>query len=396
MDPIRNPFAPGAGTPPPELAGRAAFLARAEVVLQRVRAGKPEKSFIATGLRGVGKTVLLVRLQEMAEEVGFRTSLIEAREQTPLPQLLAPQIRRLLLELDRLGSLSEAVKRGLRVFRSFISSLKLKHGDFELVLDVDPEKGIADSGDLETDLPDLLVALGQAAASRQVAIALLIDELQYVSEIEMSALIMALHRAAQQRLPIVMLAAGLPQVIGITGRSKSYAERLFDFPEIGPLSAEESRRALAEPADAAGVSFTEEALEALFHVTKGYPFFLQEWGYTVWNLAEASPITAADVHTATAEAIAKLDRSFFRVRFDRLTPREKSYLRAMAELGPGPHRSGDIADLLGIRVQAAGPLRSGLIRKGMIYGPAFGGTAFTVPLFDQFMKRTMPDWQDLH
>ena len=198
MDPIRNPFAPGAGTPPPELAGRAAFLARAELVLQRVRAGKPEKSFIATGLRGVGKTVLLVRLQEMAEELGFRTSLIEAREQTPLPQLLAPQIRRLLLELDRLGSLSEAVKRGLRVFRSFISSLKLKHGDFELVLDVDPEKGFADSGDLETDLPDLLVALGQAAASRQAAIALLIDELQYVSETEMSALIMALHRAAQQ------------------------------------------------------------------------------------------------------------------------------------------------------------------------------------------------------
>jgi hypothetical protein len=377
------------------LAGRAEFLARAGVVLQRVRAGKPEKSFIATGLRGVGKTVLLVRLQEMAEDLGFRTSLIEAREQTPLPQLLAPQIRRLLLELDRLGSLNEAVKRGLRVFRSFISSLKLKHGDFELVLDVDPEKGTADSGDLETDLPDLLVALGQAAASRQAAIALLIDELQYVSEVEMSALIMALHRAAQQRLPIVMLAAGLPQVIGITGRSKSYAERLFDFPEIGPLSAEESRRALAEPADAAGVSFTEEALEALFRVTKGYPFFLQEWGYTVWNLAEASPITAANVHTATAEAIAKLDRSFFRVRFDRLTPREKSYLRAMAELGPGPHRSGDIADLLGIRVQAAGPLRSGLIRKGMIYGPAFGGTAFTVPLFDQFMKRTMPDWRDL-
>lgn len=395
MDPIRNPFAPGAGTPPPELAGRAEFLARAGVVLQRVRAGKPEKSFIATGLRGVGKTVLLVRLQEMAEELGFRTSLIEAREQTPLPHLLALQIRRLLLELDRLGSLSEAVKRGLRVFRSFISSLKLKHGDIELVLDVDPEKGFADSGDLETDLPDLLVALGQAAASRQAAIALLIDELQYVSETEMSALIMALHRAAQQRLPIVMLAAGLPQVIGVTGRSKSYAERLFDFPEIGPLSAEESRRALAEPADAAGVSFTEKAFEALFHVTKGYPFFLQEWGYTVWNLAEASPITAADVHAATAEAIAKLDRSFFRVRFDRLTPREKSYLRAMAELGPGPHRSGDIADLLGIRVQAAGPLRSGLIRKGMIYGPAFGGTAFTVPLFDQFMKRTMPDWRDL-
>ncbi len=393
MDPVRNPFAPGAGTPPPELAGRAEFLKRAEVVLQRVKAGRSEKSFIAVGLRGVGKTVLLIRVREIAEAHGFRTALIEAREQTSLPQLLVPQLRRLLLDLDRLGALSDRVKRGLRVFRSFLSGLKLKHGDIELVLDIDPEKGTADSGDLEADLPEMFVALGQAAASRGAAIVLLVDELQYLNETELSALIMALHRVAQDRLPIVMVAAGLPQVVGLSGRSKSYAERLFDFPAIGPLSEQEARLALTQPAAAEGVTFTPEALAALFAVTQGYPFFLQEWGYSVWNLATSSPVGAAEVHAATAEVIEKLDRSFFRVRFDRLTPREKDYLRAMAELGPGPHRSGDIADLLGIRVQSAGPLRSGLIRKGMIYGPAHGDTAFTVPLFDEFMKRTMPDWQ---
>jgi len=393
MDPIRNPFAPGAGTPPPELAGRGEFVARARLVLERVRAGRPEKSFVAVGLRGVGKTVLLVRVKEMAEELGFRTSMIEAREQTPLPVLLLPQLRRLLLDLDRLGALSEKVKRGLRVFRSFISGLKLKHGDVELVLDVDPESGTAARGDLEADLPEMLAALGQAAASRGAAVALLVDELQYLSEVELSALIMALHRTAQERLPVVLVAAGLPQVVGLSGRSKSYAERLFDFPEIGALPPSDAKRALAEPAAAEGVSFEAEALQAMLELTQGYPFFLQEWGYTVWNLAPASPISAADVHAATEAVIAKLDRSFFRVRFDRLTPREKDYLRAMAELGPGAHRSGDIADLLGIRVQSAGPLRSGLIRKGMVYGPAHGDTAFTVPLFDQFMKRTMPDWR---
>jgi hypothetical protein len=393
MNPIRNPFAPGAGSPPPELAGRQELLGHARIVLERVRAGRPEKSFIAVGLRGVGKTVLLVRVRDIAEELGFRTCLIEAHEQKPLPALLVPQLRRLLLDLDRLGALSEQVKRGLRVFRSFVSGLKLRHGEVEVVLDLDPERGTADSGDLEADLPEMFSALGKAAASRGAAVALLVDELQYLTETEMSALIMALHRTAQEGLPVLMAAAGLPQVVGLTGRSKSYAERLFDFPELGALPPPEARRALVEPARAEGVAFTEAALAALLAVTEGYPFFLQEWGYAVWNAAARSPIEAGEVHAATAEAIRKLDRSFFRVRFDRLTPREKDYLRAMAELGPSAHRSGDIAEMLGMRVQSAGPLRSGLIRKGMIYSPAHGDTAFTVPLFDQFMKRTMPDWR---
>jgi hypothetical protein len=393
MDPIRNPYAPGAGSPPPELAGRDALLAQARLTLDRVRIGRSAKSFIAVGLRGVGKTVLLVRLREIAEERGYRACLIEARDQTPLAALLVPQLRRVLLDLDRLGALSEQVKRGLRVFRSFISGLKVKHGDLEIVLDVDPEQGAADSGDLESDLPELFVAIGKAAASRNTAVALLIDELQYLEEREMSALILALHRVAQEGLPVVMIAAGLPQVVGLTGRSKSYAERLFDFPEVGALAPVDARRAMVEPARSEGVAFEDEALEEILRLTRGYPFFLQEWGYAAWNIAERSPITAPDVRSATNLAIAKLDQSFFRVRFDRLTPREKDYLRAMAELGADAHRSGDIAELLGIRVQSAGPLRGGLIRKGMIYSPAHGDTAFTVPLFDEFLKRIMPVWR---
>lgn len=193
-----------------------------------------------------------------------------------------------------------------------------------------------------------------------------------------------------QQLPVVLVGAGLPQLVGKMGRSKSYAERLFDFPQIGKLDKPDARRALEEPASNAGVRFAAPALNEIITVTEGYPYFLQEWGYQSWNIAESSPITLAHAQSATAVAIQRLDRSFFRVRFDRLTPREKDYLRAMAELGEGPHRSGDIADALGVKVETVAPLRSSLIRKGMIYSPQHGDTAFTVPLFDQFMKRVMP------
>jgi hypothetical protein len=393
MDPIRNPFAPGAGTPPPELAGRAELLGKARVALGRIRAGRPEKSLIAVGLRGVGKTVLLNRLREIAVAEGFRTSIVEAHEDKSLPALLLPELRRILLELDRLGTLDAAVKRGLRVLRSFASAVKLKHGDVEIGLDLDPEIGTADSGDLEADLPELFRALGRAAAARGSAVALFVDEIQYLGEREMSALIMALHRTAQESLPVIMMAAGLPQVVGLSGRSKTYAERLFDFPRVGALSAIDAGTALRQPVRAQGVDFSDEALAEILRLSEGYPFFLQEWGYAAWNIAPASPIAAADVAQATVEAIRKLDDSFFRVRFDRLTPRERDYLRAMAELGPTAHRSGDIADLLGVPVTSVGPLRQKLVRKGMVYGPAHGDTAFTVPMFDRFMKRTMPDWK---
>lgn len=392
MNPVLNPYAPGAGSQPPELAGREELLDAATVALDRVRAGRYERSFIAVGLRGVGKTVLLNRVRELAETRDFKIAFVEAREDQPLPLLLLPHLRRLLLELDRLGAVSAAVKRAMRVFKSFISAIKLRQGDFELVLDVDPERGSADSGQLEADLPELFSALGRAAKDRGTAVLLLVDELQYIPETEMGALIMALHRTSQEGLPVLLVAAGLPQLVAQTGRSKSYAERLFAFPAIGALRDADARRALTAPAGQAGIAFADDALDEILRQTQGYPFFLQEWGYSAWNLAQTSPITRADVDLATRQAISKLDASFFRVRFDRLTPRERDYLRAMADLGDGPLRSGDIADRLGIKVMTAGPLRGGLIRKGMIHSPAHGDTDFTVPLFGAFLRRTMPDW----
>ena len=326
----------------------------------------------------------------MADEQGYRTCAIEAHESKSLPAILVPNLRRVLLELDQLGALSEQVKRGLRVFKGFVSGLKLKYGDAELSLDIDAETGAADSGDIEADLPELFVAVARAAAARKTGIALVIDEIQYLSTRDMSALIMGLHRVAQENLPLLMIAAGLPQVVGLTGRSKSYAERLFDFPAVDALNREDATRALADPARAEDVQFSPEALDRIVEVTRGYPYFVQEWGYPTWNKAQRSPINEVDVDAASPAAIHALDQSFFRVRLDRLTPREKDYLRAMAELGPGPHRSGDIAEKLRVSVTSAGPLRSALIAKGMIYSPAHGDTGFTVPLFDEFMRRIIP------
>ncbi len=390
MDPIRNPFVPGAGTPPPELTGRGELLDRARVLLARTKLGRPSKSFIAVGLRGVGKTVLLARVRQLAEQADYRICAIEAHEQKSLPDLLIPHLRRVLLELDRAGALSEHVKKGLRVLKSFMNSVKLSYGEATLALDIDGERGAADSGDIEADLPELFVAVGRAAVARETAVVLVIDELQYLSERDMSALIMGLHRVAQDGLPLTLVGAGLPQVVGLTGRSKSYAERLFDFPLVAALSPDDAAAALAGPAKSEGVQFDGRALDKIVEVTRGYPYFLQEWGYHTWNKATSSPISEADVDAASPAALRALDESFFRVRLDRLTPRERDYLRAMAELGPGPHRSGDISDGLGISVTSAGPLRSGLIGKGMIYSPAHGDTAFTVPLFDEFMRRTIP------
>jgi hypothetical protein len=393
MDPVRNPFAPGAGTPPPALIGREDILERAQVALARIRQGRSAKSLLLVGLRGVGKTVLLVRIQETAEAAGYKTVFVEAHEKKSLAALLMPPLRQVLLSLDGARKVNVQVKRALRVLKSFARSVKIKLGDFEIGLDIEPELGAADSGDLEADLPDLLVAVAQAAASRETAIAIILDEMQYLSENELSALIMGVHRIAQKQLPLVVVGAGLPQLVGLTGRSKSYAERLFDFPVVGALSDDEARNALQEPVRREGVRFEADGIAAIVRVTRGYPYFLQEWGYQAWNLAEASPIAVETVRKANRAAIASLDESFFRVRFDRLTPREKSYLRAMAELGPGPHRSGDIAEVLGVAVRTIAPLRNKLIEKGMIYSPAHGETAFTVPMFDEFLKRVIPDFE---
>jgi len=390
MDLRRNPYAPGAGAPPPQLAGRDVLIERAAVALDRIRDGRYDKSLILIGLRGVGKTVLLNRIQLDAEQRGILGVRLEAPEDRSLPGILAPAMRASLLKLDRARAATATGKRAMRALAGFIGAMKLKFGDVEMGLEVSPELGLADSGDLDVDLTDLLVSVGEAAKERSSAFAIFVDELQYVEEDQLAALITALHRCAQRQLPITLLGAGLPQIVGQTGRAKSYAERLFDFPAVGALDDVAARLALTAPAAKEGVVFEPAALDEILMQTRGYPYFLQEWGKHAWSVAPASPITEEHVRAATIQATADLDASFFRVRFDRLTPAEKNYLRAMASLGPGPHRSGDIAEVLGRKVNALGPTRSALIGKGMVYSPGHGDTAFTVPLFDQFMKRMMP------
>ena len=390
MDPIKNPFSPGAGSPPPELVGRDPILEQARILLGRIKTKRPEKSMLLTGLRGVGKTVLLNEIERLSQGSGYRTLSIEAQEDKALGLLIAPNLRTLLYDLDRMAGAGYKVKRGLAVLRSFIGGLKVTVGDVTFGLDIEPEKGAADSGDLGIDLSNLFVAVAEAAEERRAAVALLIDEIQYFSQTELGALIMAMYRVQQRQLPLVLLGAGLPILPGLAGESKSYAERLFSFPDIGALSEEDTAKALRDPAHAAGVEFEPNALKEVFRLAKGYPYFLQEWGYQAWNLATASPITLKVVKNATATVIPRLDKNFFRVRFDRLTSSEKNFLRAMADLGSGAQRTGDIADTLGVKVTSLGPVRAKLIRKGMIYSPAHGDMAFTVPLFDEFMIRAMP------
>jgi hypothetical protein len=395
MDPIRNPYAPGAGTPPPELAGRDELREVVRIALERVRAGRPAKSILMVGLRGVGKTVLLDRMRDDAEASGITTVRVEAPEGRSLPAMLAPQLRLALLRLSRSTRAKDMAQRALRGLAGFAKALKLRYQDIEVGIDFEPEPGLADNGDLENDLQALLEVSGNAAKAADTALGLFIDELQYVEEDELAALITALHRTSQRSLPVVLVGAGLPQLPGRMGRAKSYAERLFDFPMVGPLSEQAARIAIAKPANDQGVDITDDALHRIFEETHGYPYFLQEWGKHTWDAAEASPMTLHDVELASTTAVAALDESFFRVRFDRLTPLEKRYLRAMAQLGPGPHRSGDIAWELNREVTSLGPTRSQLIWKGMIWSPSHGDTAFTVPLFDQYMRRIMPgtDWK---
>ena len=391
MDPRENPFTPSAGSQPPELSGRDAVLQEGDVAVSRTLAGRSSQGLILVGLRGVGKTVCLNRLWNQADLQGAKALLLEAHESRSFTSTLLPELRRVLISLDFAANAGDKVKRGMRVFRSFVSGMKVRHGEFAFELGgVEPERGTADSGNLEADLGQLLLAVAEAAQERSTGLILCVDELQNLTEEEFSGLIMAAHRASQRTLPLLLIGAGLPQIIGLAGRSKSYAERLFRYPEIGALSPADARSALAKPVADAGIVFEEEALQLVVEQTKGYPYFLQEWGKEAWNTATGKAITAQDIEKAHPVILRNLDRSFFRVRFDRLTPAEQQYLRALASLGPGTHRSGQVAHALGTSTQQMGPRRDTLIRKGMIYSPGFGEVAFTVPLFDAFMKRAMP------
>ncbi len=395
MDPIRNPYAPGAGTRPPELAGRDALRDQVRIALERIRIGRPAKSVIMVGLRGVGKTVLLNQIQRDAEASQFHTVYVEAPEARSLPSILAPQLRLALLRLSRVEAAKEAAVTGLRALAGFVSALRVKFGDIEVGIDYDPEPGLADNGDLEGDLSALLTQVGEVAKAAGTALVIFVDELQYVEEAQLAALITALHRVSQLALPVTLVGAGLPQLRGRAGNAKSYAERLFDYPDIGPLSPDQARIAFVKPAEDEGVTVEPEAAEKVIEVTKGYPYFIQTWGSCAWDVAQDDVITLQDIEGASLQAIAALDVSFFLVRFDRMTAAEKIYLRAMSELGEGPHRSGDIAGVLQRSSQSLGPIRSSLISKGMIWSPNHGDTAFTVPMFDEFMRRIMPgnDWR---
>jgi type II secretory pathway predicted ATPase ExeA len=386
MDPVRNPFAPGAGSPPPELAGRDDIILSAEVALKRVIQGRHDKSQILLGLRGTGKTVLLRAIERLAEENNYVISSIEAPEGKPLAELLYPKIHQVLRKLSLIEGAKAQAHLAMRALRSFASAFRVSVGDISL--SVDPEIGTADSGILEYDLGELFVRVGEAAKAAGKGWALLIDEVQYLSKEELSALIVAIHRVNQKQLPIMFFGAGLPQIAGMSGNAKSYAERLFDFPPVGPLDDTAAISAINQPIEDEGELISDAALLEIFAKTEGYPYFLQEWGYQSWNIADASPIDLADVERATASAIKRLDEGFFRVRFDRLTPKEREYVIAMASVGSrGPYRSSDVADKLGESVQSLGPRRAGIIRKGMIYSPAHGDIDFTVPMFGDYLQR---------
>ncbi len=388
MDPVRNPFAPGAGSQPPELAGRSDILSSADIALQRILIGRHDKSQILLGLRGTGKTVLLNKIEQMAQGHRHQTSFIEAPESKPLADLLYPKIHQILRKLLLIENAKSKAHSAMRTLRSFASVFRVGVGDISI--SIDAEAGSADSGNLEYDLSDLFIRIGEAAQSAGTAWTLLIDEVQYLSEEELAALIVAIHRSNQKRLPIIFFGAGLPQVAALSGDAKSYAERLFNYPAIGALDDQAAKAAIQQPINEEEESISEAGLQNIIAKTQGYPYFLQEWGFQAWNVAEQSPISIEDVRRASPEAISRLDEGFFRVRLNRLTPKEREYIFNMAKLGDGPYRSSDVALLLNKSAQSLGPRRAKIINKGMIYSSAHGDIDFTVPMFADYLRRTFP------
>ena len=389
MDPKINPYSPGAGTIPQFLAGRDELIQKVDIELSRCRNGYSYRGQVLFGLRGVGKTVLLNKLLNDAEAQGYWSTLIETPENRSLPSMLIAPLRNILISSDFTSQATDLGKQALGLLGGFVRAMKLKFDDVEFSLDIGNEKG-ADTGDLESDLTQLLMAIGTLAKKQETAIVLFIDEIQYIQEEQFASLIVALHRCTQRQLPVSLIGAGLPQILGQAGRAKSYAERLFEYTKIGPLDQKAASQAIVEPASKRGVKFEDNALNEIFRRTEGYPYFIQEWGKHCWKVAQESPITLDNIKRATTLVLNELDDGFFRVRLDPCTRLERVYLRAMAELGSDSQKSGDIASLMGKSSQQVAPLRAKLISKGMIYSPAHGDNSFTVPLFNNFMKRTIP------
>jgi AAA ATPase domain len=389
MDPVNNPYNPGAGTRPPALVGRDSEIDAMDVTLRRLLRGTNGRSQLLTGLRGVGKTVLLNEFEDIAQGRGYFHEHIEVSEDGSLAPPLASALRRVLLAMDAKRRIGEAVRRALGVLKAF--TLRIPDGP-ELSIEVDAVLGPADSGDLASDLAGLFVEIGEVAQAHDAGILLTIDELHYVDLPTFTALIVGLHRASQRRLPITIAGAGLPTLASVTGDAKTYAERMFTFPPIGSLTDEQAIEALQMPANDGGVQWTDDALDRILPLTECFPYFLQEFGKRAWDVADGPDrITLDDVERSIPLATAELDDGFFRVRTGSINPSERAYLRAIAELGPGAVRSSEVAALLNKSIRAVGPVRDTLIKRALCYSPAWGQIAFTVPLFDQYMKRWIPN-----
>lgn len=385
MDPFRNPFAPGAGSRPPELAGRDAILEAARISCGRALKGRNARSIMLLGLRGTGKTVLLNEIGRNAEREGLLVSRVESPEDESLARLLYPEMRKVMRSLSGVDAAKQIAVRGLKGLRNFASIFKIEIAGIEV--GVEPEPGLADTGDLQYDLPDLFTIIGKAAQAAERGWLLLIDEVQYLSESDLSALIVAMHRVSQDGLPVLLIGAGLPQIARLAGEAKSYAERLFLYPPVGPLDPASARQAIEKPIVEEKAQITPEALHLIVQHTKGYPFFLQEWASVVWNNSDGPTITLADADHSYAETLALLDEGFFKVRIDRLTKAEVQFVKAMAGLGDGPYAMADIAQAMGRTQKSLGPARSSIISKGMIYSTDHGYLDFSVPLFAEFMRR---------
>lgn len=387
MRPHDNPYTPNAGARPPVLVGRDDQLENFDVLLERFRRGYTEQSMLITGLRGVGKTVLLTTFEERARAAGWTTVEAEITKNTEFGSRMAQLVRRALVQIAPRARWHDHAKRAAAILKSFPVTVSAD-GAVTAGLDVDALEGFGASGDLAEDLTDVMVAVGEVAAAHDTGVVFLLDEVQFLTTPELEALIAALHKTVQRQLPITLVGVGLPQLPRLAGEAKSYAERLFKFPHIGELAHDEAARALTEPAERQGVTFTEEAVEAVISYTQGYPYLIQEYGNVIWNAAEESPIGVDDIAAAKDAVEAKLDGGFFRVRAERTTELELRYLRAMAELGPEPQQARDVAQLLGRKSEQLGPTRSRLIEKGLLYTPGHGLGAFTVPQFDAFLRRT--------
>lgn len=385
MDPYRNPFAPGAGSRPPELAGRDTILEAARISCGRAIKGRNARSLMLLGLRGTGKTVLLNEIGKIAKEEGLLVSKVESPERESLARLLYPEMRKVMRSLSTTQAAKQIAMRGLKGLRNFAAIFKIEIGPLEI--GIEPEPGLADSGDLQYDLPDLFAVIGQAAQAAGKGWILLIDEVQYLSEEDLSALIVAIHHMAQEGLPVILVGAGLPQVARLAGEAKSYAERLFLYPAVGALDKPSAIRAVEKPIIDEQASISPGALDVIFDQTRGYPFFLQEWASTTWNNADGPNITADDVQRSYGETLASLDAGFFRVRIDRLTKSEVQFVKTMAQLGDGPYAMAEIAKALNRTLASLGPTRANIIAKGMIYSTDHGYLDFTVPLFAEYIRR---------